>query len=127
MDIVIAFKIDHDFPGPKMVTLPQIDDFSEYFRLRSPGTMDRSTRTVDETCFSKFDVSPLPFIEGIPTDSKVPTGFGYIMGHFLEVPENPQSPSLIPNWIVVYHKASPSLNALSLSDRAQGVNLVCQF
>jgi hypothetical protein len=74
-----------------------------------------------------LDVSPLPFIVGIPTDSKVPTGFGHIMGHFLEVPEDSQSPFLIPDRIVVYHKASPSLNALSLSKRAQSVNLVYQF
>lgn len=28
VDIMIAFKINHDFPGPKMVGLPQIDDLS---------------------------------------------------------------------------------------------------
>ena len=38
MDIVIAFEIDHDFPGSKMIGLPQIDDFREYFGIRGPGT-----------------------------------------------------------------------------------------
>jgi hypothetical protein len=42
------------------------------------------------------------------------------------VPEDPQSPFLVPDGIVVYHKTSPSLNALSLSNKALSVNLVFQ-
>lgn len=89
--------------------------------------MERSTGTVYQAYFSKLDISPLPFVEGIPTDSKVPTGFGHFMDYFLEVPEDPQPPFLIPDWIVVYRKASPSPNALGLPKRALGVNRVCQF
>jgi hypothetical protein len=49
------------------------------------------------------------------------------VGHLLEVPENSQTPFLVPQGVVLYHKAPPSLNALSLSNRALGVNHVCQF
>jgi hypothetical protein len=46
VDIVVAFEIDHDFPGSKMVVLPQIDDFRQYAGIRCPGDMERATGTV---------------------------------------------------------------------------------
>jgi hypothetical protein len=46
MDIVIAFEIDHNLPMSKMVDLPQIDDFCQYFGIRGPGTMEGTTGTI---------------------------------------------------------------------------------
>jgi hypothetical protein len=46
MDIMVAFKIDHDFPGPKMICLPQIYDFDENLGLSCPGAMDGPARTI---------------------------------------------------------------------------------
>jgi hypothetical protein len=46
MDIVIAFEIDHDLPGSKMIGLPQIDDLRQYFGIRGPGTMEGTTGTI---------------------------------------------------------------------------------
>jgi hypothetical protein len=88
VDIVITFEINHDLPGTKMVSLPQIDDFPQYFRIGRSGTMNRPTRTIYEAFFSKLEISALPFVEGIPTDSIVLTGLGNVMGYLLEVPED---------------------------------------
>jgi hypothetical protein len=89
--------------------------------------MERSTGSVYEPFFSELDITPLPFVKGIPTDPAVPAGFGYIMGNLLDVPNNPPSPFLVSDWIVVYRETSPSVYAISLSEWALGVNRVCQF
>jgi hypothetical protein len=46
MDIMVAFQINHDLPGPKMITLSQVDDLSENFRLSCPGAANRPARAV---------------------------------------------------------------------------------
>ena len=105
----------------------RLDELSQDFGFRSPGAIAWPVRAVYKAVFSVLDISSLPFIKSHPTNSELPTGFRDIMGYFLEVPEDAEPPFLIPEGIVVCHKASPSLNALSLSKRALGVNLVCQF
>jgi len=127
MDIMVTLEIDHDLPGSKMVCLPEIDYFGYDIRLGYSRAVLRSPGTVKEPFLPVFLISFQPPIVGGPADPKVSTGFRDIMGHFLEVTDDAQPPSLVPQRIVVNHKASPSLNAISLSKRALGVNNVCQF
>jgi hypothetical protein len=74
MNIVITFKINHDFPGPKMICLPQINDFGENLGLSSPGAMDRPAGTVKEPFLPVFLISFQPSIVGGPADPKVSKG-----------------------------------------------------
>ena len=69
--------------------------------------------TVYKPFFSELDISPLPFVKGIPTDPAVPAGFGYIMGNLLDVPNNPPSPFLVSSWIEARDARSRGLGLIT--------------
>jgi hypothetical protein len=68
-----------------MVSLPQINDFSENLGLSCPGAMDRPTRTVQEAGLARLDISFLPPIKGTTANPKISAGLRNVMSHFLEV------------------------------------------
>ena len=101
MNIVITFKINLDFPGPKMICLPQINDFGKNLVLSGPWAIDRPAGTVKEPFLLVFLISFKPPIVGGPADPKASKGFRDVRSHFLEMADNAQPPFLVPQRIVV--------------------------